>query len=312
MGSTKRLGLAFVVMASLAFTLGSSASATGPEMRTVTIALSPENAAVAVDGHPRQHPSGTLELRGPLGSVFTVEAVANGGTIVERVAVTNVGALPARLVVPPAPPPVSGLPAPLAIDFDECTQRTWRDTDGVKHYKAHCLFDDALTTPPRATGTGALSVVCLPKCDHVFDNGNDLGAGNVFNRPVPAGMHVLSLTAPNGVKKTLVIDVPADQTKVVRVSMDANPPADSLSAPVGGAAPPPPDGEESGYLTIASYPWAKVSEGNRTLCLTPCIKIPLAPGLHVLELENESASVKQTVSVTMRSGEVVVKRLAFK
>ena len=71
-----------------------AANATGSEIRTVTIALSPENAAVAVDGHPRQHPNGLLELRGPLGSVFTVEAVANGGSVIERVAITDVGALP--------------------------------------------------------------------------------------------------------------------------------------------------------------------------------------------------------------------------
>ncbi|MBS2020303.1 MAG: protein kinase [Deltaproteobacteria bacterium] len=74
--------------------------------------------------------------------------------------------------------------------------------------------------PPKPASLGAITVVCMPKCDQIVDNGTSLGPGHIFNRPVPAGRHVLQLSAPNGVKKNLVIEVVADQTKEVRMSMD--------------------------------------------------------------------------------------------
>ncbi len=293
-----------------------SAHASGGEVRTVTIALSPVDAAIAVDGHPRQHPNGALELRGPLGSVFTVEAVANGASVVQRVAITDVGALPARLVVTPVVAPVVTPQerVPVANEVDDCTQRTWRDDDGVKHYKRHCLFDDAPPPPRQPTGMGSITVVCMPKCDHVFDNGTDLGPGNIFNRPASAGMHVIAMSAANGSKKTIVVNVIAEQSREIRMSMDPARPAYAEAFPPSPILPTtvadvPAD---SGFLTVASFPWTKVSENGRTLCLTPCAKVALTPGIHVLSFENEPASVSQSVSVTIRSGEITVKRFAFK
>lgn len=69
-------------------------------VRTINVAVFPEEARVAVDGQPREHRAGTLALTGPLGSVFTIEAVANGVRVVERVAVTDIGALPSVIAVP--------------------------------------------------------------------------------------------------------------------------------------------------------------------------------------------------------------------
>jgi hypothetical protein len=60
----------------------------------------------------------------------------------------------------------------------------------------------------------------MPKCDQIVDNGTPLGPGHIFNRPVPAGRHTLALSAPNGVKKNLVVDVAPEQTREVRISMD--------------------------------------------------------------------------------------------
>jgi serine/threonine-protein kinase len=79
---------------------------------------------------------------------------------------------------------------------------------------------------PSATATskpnalGAITVVCMPKCDQIVDNGQSLGPGHIFNRPVPAGRHTLGLSAPNGVKKNLVVEVVPEQTREVRISMD--------------------------------------------------------------------------------------------
>jgi serine/threonine-protein kinase len=76
------------------------------------------------------------------------------------------------------------------------------------------------TTAKKPAALGAITVVCMPKCDQIIDNGTSLGPGHIFNRPVPAGRHVLQLSAPNGSRKNLVVEVTPEQTKEVRMSMD--------------------------------------------------------------------------------------------
>ena len=69
-------------------------------------------------------------------------------------------------------------------------------------------------------GMGALTIVCLPvRCDAITDNGVPLGPGHIFSRPVPAGAHHLVLHSPNGVSKTIRVEVRADQLREIRVSM---------------------------------------------------------------------------------------------
>jgi serine/threonine-protein kinase len=66
-------------------------------------------------------------------------------------------------------------------------------------------------------------------------------------------------------------------------------------------------------LTINVYPWARVSEGGRQLCAaTPCNKIPLSPGPHTLTLENPDQGMKQTTTVTIKSGETTTRAFGFK
>jgi eukaryotic-like serine/threonine-protein kinase len=74
--------------------------------------------------------------------------------------------------------------------------------------------------PAKPAALGAITVVCMPKCDQITDNGTPLGPGHIFNRPVPSGRHVLQLSAPNGARKNLVVEVAPEQTKEVRMSMD--------------------------------------------------------------------------------------------
>jgi hypothetical protein len=197
-------------------------------VHTVVVVVSPQNAAVAVNGHPRQHRNGALELRGPLGSVFTVEAVANGSSIVQRVAVTDIGALPARLDVPAA--------RQAASSSDECVQPFWRDAQDVRHYKPQCVAMEQYGEPdaPPRSHVGELTIVCFPKCDRIVDNGTELGPGHVFNRPVMAGRHRLFVSAPNGVKRNVVVEVASDETREVRLSMDPSRVvvSDLLSAPI--------------------------------------------------------------------------------
>jgi eukaryotic-like serine/threonine-protein kinase len=75
-------------------------------------------------------------------------------------------------------------------------------------------------TPKKPAALGAITVVCMPKCDQIIDNGTSLGPGHIFNRPVASGRHVLQLSAPNGARKNLVVEVVPEQTKEVRMSMD--------------------------------------------------------------------------------------------
>ncbi len=96
-------------------------------------------------------------------------------------------------------------------------------------------------------------------------------------------------------------------------------PVQATTRPITVAHPPPPpppppvEEKDPGFLTINVYPWAKVSEGGRLLCAaTPCNKIPLSPGAHTLTLDNPEQGMKQSTSVTIKSGETTTRAIGFK
>ena len=90
------------------------------------------------------------------------------------------------------------------------------------------------------------------------------------------------------------------------------------TVPAPAPAPPPkPDPEpastaESGYLTLMTTPWTKVSEGGRVLGTTPLSRVPLTPGNHTLKLENPDERISQTLSVVIKSGETLKKNIGIK
>lgn len=109
-------------------------------------------------------------------------------------------ATPVQPTAPPVQPRAASTPAPLP---------------------AAATTARAVPVPKKSSSApGALTVVCMPKCDQIIDNGAQLGPGHIFNRPVPSGHHTLVLSAPNGVKKTLQVEVLPDQTREVRISLD--------------------------------------------------------------------------------------------
>jgi hypothetical protein len=65
---------------------------------------------------------------------------------------------------------------------------------------------------------GQLSVICIPACDQVTDNGHAMGASPFFKRPVSVGSHRLRLSAA-GFNKTVSVSVIGDQLTTVRESM---------------------------------------------------------------------------------------------
>lgn len=91
------------------------------------------------------------------------------------------------------------------------------------------------------SGMGAITVICVPKCDHTIDNGVSLGPGHIFNRPVATGRHVLQLSAPTGARKTVTINVAEGVTREIRVAMDAPPPAPAPAPPPAPAPAPSAD-----------------------------------------------------------------------
>ncbi|MBX3226868.1 MAG: serine/threonine protein kinase [Labilithrix sp.] len=79
------------------------------------------------------------------------------------------------------------------------------------------------------------------------------------------------------------------------------------------AAPSPGPAEEPGYVTVSSYPWAKVTENGKVICaVTPCNKIAMSPGTHTLTFENGETGQKTNATVQIKPGETTPKNIGFK
>ncbi len=72
---------------------------------------------------------------------------------------------------------------------------------------------------PAKTGElGGITIVCLPACSQVLDNGAALGPSPIFARPVPSGPHTLTLVS-GGNKKSVKVTVTPGKTSEVREAM---------------------------------------------------------------------------------------------
>jgi serine/threonine-protein kinase len=140
--------------------------------------------------------------------------------------------------------------------------------------------------------------------------------------PAPVTVTVTTSAAPSApvVEPPSALS-PAPSTTSARPSPSPSPSprppvAASTGRPSAAAHPPAPapvEEKEPGFLTISVYPWARVSEGGRVLCAsTPCNKVPLPPGVHTLTLENPDQGMKQSTTVTIKSGETTARAIGFK
>ncbi len=76
------------------------------------------------------------------------------------------------------------------------------------------------STPSAGGSQGFLSVICLPACDQIFDNGKLLGPSPVFKRAAQVGSHKVKLVLNNpSATKTISAIVQADQVFMIRESM---------------------------------------------------------------------------------------------
>ena len=135
------------------------------------------------------------------------------------------GAAPPAAAPPAAPPPAVAQPAVAQPVVLQPQPQPAAPAPIARPSPVAAAPAPAPAAPPKPTAAkptalGAITVVCMPKCDQIVDNGTPLGAGHIFNRPVPSGRHVLQLSAPNGARKNLIVEVAPEQTKEVRMSMD--------------------------------------------------------------------------------------------
>ena len=71
------------------------------------------------------------------------------------------------------------------------------------------------------------------------------------------------------------------------------------------SAPSAPLDVGTGYLTLDTYPWTRVSENGRVLGTTPLVHVALSAGTHVLTLENPEQGIKQSYPVTLKADETL-------
>jgi serine/threonine-protein kinase len=145
-------------------------------------------------------------------------------------------------------------------------------------------------------------------------------AANGTTPPVPGSAAPGDTASPTAAPSDSATGTPQVATSATTAKTTARtnpPPPTTRTGTVTHAPPPPPpppvEDKDPGFLTINVYPWAKVSEGGRVLCAaTPCNKIPLSPGAHTLTLDNPEQGMKQTTSVTIKSGETTTRAIGFK
>ena len=82
--------------------------------------------------------------------------------------------------------------------------------------------------------------------------------------------------------------------------------------PTTAVTSPPTPPADPGYLTFDTYPWTRVSEGATALGTTPLVHTALPPGTHNLTVDNPEQGIHQTVTVTIKAGESLTKRLGLK
>jgi serine/threonine protein kinase len=115
---------------------------------------------------------------------------------------------------PQAAPPPDPIPTVVAVQVPTPTQpQPATPTQGGKH-------TTSVSTNAAGGSQGFLTVVCLPGCDQIYDNGKLLGPSPVFKRPTQVGSHKIKLVLNNPLAtKTVSAIVQADQVFMVRESM---------------------------------------------------------------------------------------------
>lgn len=120
--------------------------------------------------------------------------------------------------------------------------------------------------------------------------------------------------SPSAVASLGLVAVPADPNVAhpPGVKPTGNGGGKHPTSPIKPVAPPVAPAGDDGHLTLDTYPFTRVSENGKVLGTTPIINVALPPGTHNLTLENAEQGIKQSFTVTIKSGETVTKKLGLK
>lgn len=119
--------------------------------------------------------------------------------------------------VPPPPPPPSPVATSTATATATATSTSTRATPAPRPAPTPSPSPSPSPLPAAAVGTstGMLTVICIPGCDQVVDNGAPIGPSPVIKRKVSVGSHRLRLVW-NDANMTVSTVVFADQVQTVR------------------------------------------------------------------------------------------------
>ena len=172
---------------------------------------------------------GDVEIQGPrsTGVIIAIAALAT-------LCVMGVASLIVfKLRLPPQPDPrlvtVPTVTAPVEVEskdtVEDATGKSGKKSSGKKSSgksgDATAAADKGGdTAKPAEEAQGRLSITCKPKaCDSIVAGGVSLGPSPVFNHPMPAGNHRVTVKG-GGNSKTVVVQVSAGQLTTQNITMN--------------------------------------------------------------------------------------------
>lgn len=213
------------------------------------------------------------------------------------------------------------------------------------HYP-HLASQGHLAAPQQPKSSSALLITVVIGCflllatlivvvglrkpkDPIMDGTGMVPSGQLTGQPTPSVTGVpptptdtVATTDPSSPPSVTTVAATSQQTSSQSTSSpkpthhNVSPPPKPTSATPSkptAVTPPPPaptpaTPEDPGFLTIQSTPWSKVTESGKVICATtPCFKVPMAPGNHMLTFENTEKGIKRSYPVTIKSGETTPK-----
>lgn len=161
-----------------------------------------------------------------------------------------------------------------------------------------------------------LKVTSDPSGATVYLNGKTVGETPLLLDDTSAGTVALKLRKRRYATETHSVVVRAGTTKAVHYKLDRSRSSGSTSTP--SPAPRPksvvkkPATPKSGYVTLNSSPWAKITIDGKPFGSTPIFKKKLSAGRHKVRLVNEEMGVNVTRTITVEGGRVLKRNWKLK
>ena len=162
--------------------------------------------------------------------------------------------------------------------------------------------------PASAPAPGKLRLQTVPPGAAVRLDGRPVGSTPLTVEGA-AGAHFVQVERAGFRRLEQEVTVVAGEETAVELKLEKLAGRAPATASPSRPAPPAAAQTGSGYLTLDTQPWTKVSVNDVPLGSTPLFKRPLPAGRHVLLLVNEGANIRLTRTVDIKPGEVT--KLSF-